>query len=135
MAILGKFELDDTISFETYIEAVVQQSYNHVVAVGIVSAEDCALFGYDVYALHAQVYRYIPQGRMEDNPASYKYLVVKDVDGNKMAVGLPWIKEDTIKVFKTNTVTYTVEGIAQEDINRIRDVIARYGYHVSVNVD
>lgn len=133
--ILGKFRIGDTISFEVYAGSILSQDYDNVKVQAIIPAHLCDTFGYDVFATHAQIYRLIPEGRMEDNPRSYHYLLVENENGNTRVVGLPWINESTIRVFSQNVATFTVESIDQEDINRIADVIAQYGYSCSVKIN
>ena len=134
MAILGKFEINDVISFDLHVSAIITQDYENVKVKGLIPATACRFFNMDPYATHAQVYRMLPQGTVRDDPESYSYLIVETVDGQERVVGLPWINIDTIKVHTRQTVRYEIEGIAQEDITLIRDVIARYGYNCSFTV-
>lgn len=133
--ILGKFRIGDTISFEVYAGSILSQDYDNVKVQAIIPAHLCDTFGYDVFALHSQIYRLIPDGRMEDNPRSYHYLLVESENGGTRIVGLPWINENTIRVFKQNVATFRVDNIDQEDINRIADVIAQYGYACTVKIN
>lgn len=134
MLILNKFQVGDVISFDVHVSGVLTQDYDNVTVKGLIPAESCDKYGYDVYALHAQIYRMIPQGTMEDNPDSYPYLLVKTLDEQWKVVGLPWINADTIRVHRQITAVFTVPNIAQEDINLIRDVINRYGYSCNVEL-
>lgn len=133
--ILGKFRIGDVISFEVYAGEILSQDYDNVKVQAIIPAHLCDTFGYDVFATHAQIYRLIPEGRMEDNPRSYHYLLVESENGNTRVVGLPWINESTIRVFHQNTATYTVHDVDQEDIHRIAEVIAQYGYHCTLKIN
>ena len=131
--ILDKFSLNDVISFDLYVSAVLQQDYDYVTVEGLVKANQCHMYGVDAYSLHAQVFRLVPAGTMEDNPDKYLFLLVKhqNAEGRKSAydvVGLPWINPETIRIHKQTTAIFEVPDIAQEDINLIRDTIARFGY-------
>lgn len=128
--ILGKMDIGDTVSFDLHVSSVLPQDYNLVKIEGVIPASLCDRFGADVYALHAQVYRLVPEGTMDNNPESYNYLLVKTQDKEYRVVGLPWINSDTIKIYKQNKVTFSVVNCAEEDITIIRDAIARRGYHV-----
>lgn len=128
MRILNKFNLGDTVSFELRVGAILAQVFDNVVVEGVIPASLCDTVGLDAYATHAQVYPLLPKGIVENNAESYQYLVLKGTDGTRRAIGIPWINPETIKVHKTQVATFIVPNIAQEDVERIRDVINRYGY-------
>lgn len=133
--ILNKFKTGDTISFEVHASAILLQDYDNVKVMGEIPAELCDRFGFDAYATHAQIYRLVPEGTMEDDPESYSYLLLKTVNGQFRVIGLPWINTSTIRVHKATRAIFTVDNIAQEDINVIRDAIARHGYHVNLSIE
>lgn len=135
MLILNKFKINDIISFDLHVDSVLPQDYEHVKVKGVITAQIATLLGADVYATHAQIYRLLPAGVAPDNPEEYLYLQIETSDGQTRILGLPWINADTIKVYNTSTAIFTVTDIAQEDINNIRDVIARYGYHCTVKIE
>lgn len=128
MIILEKFKLKDVISFETHASTILPQDYERVTVVGIVPASDCHLYGFDAYSMHAQVFRLVPSGTMENNADSYDYLRLRTLNGETRIVGIPWINASTIKVYNQTTASFIVNDIAQEDIERIRLAISRYGY-------
>lgn len=132
--ILGRMNVGDVVSFDLHVEAMVTQSYHRVKVLAVIPAKFSDKFGEDVYTLHAQIYRLLPPGTIQDDPESYQYIVVELEDGQNRVVGLPWIKDDTIRVHDSSTVTFTVEDMPQEDINDVRDYFARKGYQVNVNV-
>ena len=132
--IYNKFKIGDVISFDVHVTGVLTQDYDNVRVQGIVPAKACANYGYDVYALHAQIFRMIPSGTMQDDPESYQYLLVETLDNQWKIVGLPWINQETIRVHTQTSAIFTVPNIAQEDINRIRDVINRHGYSCNVDI-
>lgn len=130
--ILGKMDIGDTVSFDLHVSSVLPQDYSLVKIEGVIPANLCDKFGTDVYALHAQIYRLVPEGTMDNNPESYSYLLVKTQDKEYRVIGLPWINADTIKVYKQNKVTFGIINCAEEDIALIRNAIARRGYHVTI---
>ena len=134
MVILEKFKLKDVISFETHASQVLPQDYERVTVIGVIPASDCHLYGFDAYAVHAQVFRLVPAGTMDNDPESYDYLRLRTLNGETRIVGIPWINASTIKVFKKTTASFIVEDIAQEDVNKIRLAIARHGYSCRVDL-
>lgn len=134
MLILDKFRLKDIISFETHAPSILSQNFDRVTVEGIIPASDCQRYGFDAYTTHAQIYRLVPEGAMEDNAESYSYLRLKTMTGDDLIVGLPWIDKNTIKIYKSTTATFTIEDIAQEDIEQIRLSIARHGYHCTLKI-
>lgn len=128
MVILEKFKLKDVISFETHASSILPQDYERVTVIGVIPASDCHLYGYDAYSMHAQIFRLVPPGTMENNADSYDYLRLRTLNGETRIVGIPWINASTIKVFKKTTACFIVEDIAQEDIEKIQLSISRHGY-------
>lgn len=133
-AILGQMSIGDLVSFDLLVGSVVTQNYDRVKIAGVIPASHADKFGEDVYALHAQVFRLLPEGTVDDDPESYQYLVVEYDTGNTRIVGIPWINDKTIKVFTRTSATFKIEDLSQEDANDIRDYIARKGYHVTLTV-
>lgn len=129
MDILSNLRIGDEVSFELRVSSVLGQNYDHVKVVGIVPANACHYFGSDVYAIHEQVFKLLPDGSVKNDPESYQYILVEDLNGQKRVIGLPWINESTIKVHLRKVAVFTVPDIKQEDVVKIRDVIARYGYN------
>lgn len=134
MEILGGFRLGDEISFELKVSAILAQDYDHVIVKGVVPASSCDIFGLDAYATHEQVYPLLPEGSVANDADSYSYLLVENLQGQKRVVGLPWINESTIKIHRKQTAVFTVLDIKQEDVVKIRDVIARYGYNCTFSI-
>lgn len=128
MDILGKFKINDIISFDLHVSAIITQNYENVRVKGVIPASACRFYSMDPYATHAQVYRLIPAGTIQDDAESYSYLLVETADGQERVVGLPWINISTIRVHSMQTARFEVKNIALEDVVTIRDVINRYGY-------
>lgn len=133
--ILGKIALGDTVSFDLHVASVVTQNYDNVKVTGIIPARFVDKFGEDAYALHAQVYRLLPPGTIEDDAESYEYIVVEDEGGNTRVIGIPWIDETTIKVHHRSEVVFKLVDMPQEDINQVRDYFARLGYIPTVTIN
>lgn len=132
MLILDRFRIRDIISFDLRIGQVYPQDFNYVKVIAVIPAMVADRFGVDVYSLHAQVSRLLPEGSIAENADNYDYLVVELMDGTTRVVGLPWILPDSIRVHVSQKVAFVVTDIEDNHISQIRDVIARYGYHCVV---
>lgn len=79
----------------------------------------------DIYATHANIVGDIPDiGATADD---YNYLIVETTDGERHAVGIPWIK-DNLKIVTLTKGVITVEGLGPADLNNIIRMIQGRGW-------
>lgn len=130
---LNNVRVNDLISFELYETGVFEDTFQKVKVLAFTTARLAANFaGHDVYALHAQVYRHLPEGTVEDNPDGYSYVVIETQDKVLYTIGIPWIRPDSVKRVTSMSVRYTVDGISDADIGLIANAIKLFGYNVKV---
>ena len=126
--ILGAFNLDDTVSFQVYPLAIYGDVFKNATPTDIVSAATARKFGTDTAAAHAAAYSYLPSGTVQDNPESYKWLVVTLFDGTQRVIGLPWIMINTITVVSQVNATIVISGIASGDIENLKNLLSSNNY-------
>lgn len=114
MASENDFSLGTKVSFDVYPEALLGTKFNHVKVLGILDA-DTARGLIDPDAMHANVYPTLPDG-VPDDPTGYYYIKVALPGGQQTAVGLPWIKGDTITVHDSVVHQVTIEGSNEQSI-------------------
>lgn len=135
MTLLTKnLKVNDIVSFELHVSGIISQRYDYVKVAGIIPASFADRFGVDAYSLHAQVFRLLPEGIAQDDADSYEFLIIESDNKAITAIGLPWIKQDSITVHTSKTARFTVPNISTEDLDVIRSVIARYGYTCTAEI-
>lgn len=124
MALIGKAEYGDVVSFEVYPANIIGNNFKEVKIVGIVDSTTAATFGIDPVVVHKQVFNHVPKGQMPSSASDYLYVLIQFANGQKTAVGVPWIKLDTLVVHKTNQVLWVTQNVSPEKIQMIREFFA-----------
>lgn len=130
-ATAADFELGTTVSFSTYASAILG-AFEKVKIEGIVDYNVVRQF-IDPATLHANVYGSLPVGEVPDDFTKYYYLVLMQSNGNKTAIGLPWVDETTIQLIASTTVIITVDNAGVNDLPSIKEALAINGF-TSVDV-
>lgn len=128
MAEKSDFEIGSIYSFTTHAPSLLGNFSNvsvdgigdHVVARGLI----------DPAALHTQVYSSLPDD-VEDDYRSYYYILVTRTNGNRTAVGLPWIESSSIERVDKRKIVATVENVGTDDVERIRKILRANNYDVA----
>lgn len=127
MATLAELPLNSTVSFDTHAPTVLGTMFKNAKVLAHVDM-DTARFWIDPEAMHINVYPFLAGMGVPDDPASYSYVKVKLANGTSTAVGLPWIKGDSIKVFTETSIQITVDGVGPDDRANIIQALAANGY-------
>lgn len=81
----------------------------------------------DIYALHVNVFPYLPEGTPND-ASQYDYMCVRMGNGEKTIIGMPWIKLDTVELIDSRTCVATIDDVSGADLERIRAALAQNGF-------
>ena len=127
------FNIGDTISFEVYPATILGNAFKDVKVLGVIDADLAVSVGYDVIAKHANVFPALPEGEVEDNPRSYQYLLIQFMNGNRSAIGLPWIIRDTVVRRTTTKVVLEIDGAGSSDVTVMVEALAENGYKVTAS--
>lgn len=127
MAEKSDFETGSIYNFTTYAPSLlgnyntvsVDGIGNHVVVRGLI----------DPAALHAQVYPSLPS-TVKDDYREYFYLLLTRPNGQRTAVGLPWIEASSIERIDKRRIVATVENAGVDDVERIRKILLANNYKV-----
>ena len=125
--ILDKMNINDVATFDVYPNALLGTQFRQCTILAIWDYETTRSMGFDPDAQHVKVYDTLPAGTPND-PAKYQWLKVRLVSGDVTAIGVPWIKADTIKVITTSTITVTYTNASPDDVAKIRTMNANNGF-------
>jgi len=113
-----------TVTFKLATK-LIKDVYTNVTVKGIVSFDIASAWD-DVASQHANIFSTLPVGTPE-NPEDYEYLLVRTVDGETLAVGVPWISGD-ITVVTSATLRIPVNNASVADVEKVRTALNGYGY-------
>lgn len=115
-----------TVSFETYAQYVLGESFERVKVLGILDVESAKFVG-DVMSLATAIYPTLPEGTPKDY-RNYRYVKVRMPNGNDRVVALEWIRSETVVIHTDITAQFTVSNINADDVDEIIKVLNAYRY-------
>lgn len=125
--ILGKMNIGDIVTFDVYPSDLLGTKFRQCRVLAILDYDSTRLMGIDPDAQHVKVYDSLPAGTPND-PSAYQWLKVRLFGGDVTAIGIPWIKADTIVVTTTTTITVTYNNASPDDAVKIRTMNANNGF-------
>lgn len=124
MADISGLKMGQVVSFKLHTK-LISDIFTNVKVLGIVGFEVASAFE-DVVAIHANIYSTLPEGTPE-GAEDYDYLYVETIDGQRKAVGVPWIK-DPITLIDSATIRVTLSNSSTSDVEKVRDALNAYGF-------
>ena len=121
------FQLGKVYSFNVYPVALLGNNFDNVTVMALMD-QKTANRDIDTQALHIQVYPYLPAGTPND-PSATSYLKLRTTAGNETIVANTWIKEDTIEVVESRTITVVIGDVTASDVNRIRNALVANNFN------
>ncbi len=109
------------VSFQLYPSAIVTDDFTNVKIVATSTHEGVST-AISPARLHTTVYATLPEGTPNDYRA-YKYLLIKRQDNTLTAIGIPWIKENTVVVVGSVELVVTVRNKTIDDVDKLRLVL------------
>jgi hypothetical protein len=126
--ILDKMNINDVATFDVYPSALLGTQFRQCTVLAIWDFETTRAMGFDPAAMHVKVFDTLPAGTPND-PTKYTWLKIKLISGETTAIGVPWIKADTIQVVTTSTITVVYTNVSPDDVAKIRIMNANNGYN------
>lgn len=121
------------IGFQVYPSAILTDDFSDVKLIGIVTHEGVSSW-ISPSMMHANVYPTLPEGTPNDYRA-YEYVIIRKQDGSVTALGLPWIKEDTVTVADSVELIVTIRDKSITDIPRLRQILTSNNFsNIDVSV-
>lgn len=116
------------VSFDVYPSHLFPDIFKNVKVIDPeISANTAMKLGYDVEALHAKVVGSLPK----NSPTrydEYSYTIVETMLGQTQIVGIPWIIEDTINIFKSQNALIVVRNVTNDDLQKLNKILIGNGY-------
>lgn len=117
------------VTFNVHAPKLLGSNYADVEVMGLLDVDSAKTF-IDPYAMHVNVYPSLPEGTVEDDPASYQYVKVKHPNGTYSVLGVPWIDANTIETSERGTLTLTLNNIHVSDKDTIIRALSSNGFKV-----
>ena len=125
MASADQFDIGSVYTFTTHAPTVLG-TYSHVLIDGI-SDYQVARHFIDPAKLHVQIYNALPSS-VPDDHRKYNYLLLTRSNGERTALGLPWIDENSIEAIQRQRIEVLIEDVGVEDVERVRKLLLANGY-------
>lgn len=127
MSNYDRLQFGNVVTFEVYPASILGARFGNVKVLAMLD-KDSANTWIDADAVHVNVFPTLPSGT-PDNANEYQYLKFKHVNGNIGVIGLPWIREDSITVNETGTLTISIENVSPSDKEIIINALSANGYN------
>jgi hypothetical protein len=123
---IQQIELNSTVEFEYYAEAIQGTGVKNAKVLAILDYED-AYRWINPQLQHAAVYTFLPSDVPNDYKA-YPYLKLRLESGIVTAVGLAWIRETTWRQLSVTSLRFTIHGVAPDKRAVILQALAANGF-------
>lgn len=121
------FEPGKRYDFSVWPDVVLGTNFRGIECDGVAGYRMAGRY-IDIDASHRSVYPYLPEGS-SDRPEDYKYLIYSTMgkDGKPImtAIGIPWIKEETIREVSGVDFDIQIRGESLDTMERMRLVMAQ----------
>lgn len=122
---LPNFQIRQVYDFDVWPASIIGNNFKGVTVLALMDNETASK-EFDTQAAHIQVYPLVPG--MVNDPNGYDYVKIKTTSGVTTIVGLPWIKEDTVQLVESRTITVKVGNVSASDVPRIREALVQNGF-------
>lgn len=113
--------IDKTLSFELYS----QVKYSNMKFTDIISASTMLALGQDPQAAHIQNLPFLTN--VSDDYRQIKYGMFINADNEKVYLGLPWIKEDSVVENDSPVYQITFKQLTQAQLDSVRSMLTASG--------
>ena len=127
MLTIDQLPLNATVSFDLHPSQLLGTGYKNAKVLAWLDAESAAYMGVDPIAMHANVYPTLPVGT-PNKYDGYPWVKLKLASGEITAIGLPWIKDETLVVATTRKMQFTLDNVSPADQNVVLQALAANGF-------
>lgn len=121
MATNFKDLIGKVVSFQLYPSAIVTDDFTNCKVIAVGSHESASGF-ISPARLHSTIYATLPEGTPNDYRA-YEYVLIKKQDNTITAVGIPWVKDNSVVIVGSIELHATIRNKTIEDIDLLRKVL------------
>lgn len=125
----NQLPLNTLVSFDLYPEQFLGSRVTDARVIAVVDASVAQLW-IDTHRTHLAVYPTLPPGVPNSHDA-YPYVRLKLANGNFAVYGLPWIKENTLRVSDSRRVQLTLNNMTQDDYDRLVQAVSASGWNIA----
>lgn len=130
---LTTLDIGKTYRFSVYAPELLGNDLQNVAVLAILDRETANMY-LDTVAWHQNIYPQLPAGTPND-PNSYQWALFRTSTGQKICLGLAWIKEETVQLIEARTITAKIGDVGQVDLERIRNLLIAANYNnISVTI-
>lgn len=122
---MANFELKKTYSFDIYPKNYFENDFDNVTVVGVFDYSTAVKFA-DIDTIHAAIRNSVPH--IPDSPNDYTYIQFEGKSGNRVILGTPWIKNDTIKNIDSKKIIIEVSDVSADNIKDISAALSQNGF-------
>lgn len=113
-------DIGKSFNFQVYPSALLGANFTRVKLMALLSADSVREF--EPAIKHRQVFPSLPAGTPDDYRL-YLYGKFTLENGEVVVLGLPWIKQETLKVNTNTTVTVVLQNVSAADIPRLSNAL------------
>lgn len=125
--------LNATVSFDLHASQVLGSGYVRAKVLAWMDADTAKYFGIDPIALHANVYPLLPPGTPNAYDG-YPYIKLRLENGDVTAIGVPWIRDETLVILTQTRARFTLENVTPAQIQIALQALSANGM-TAVNVE
>lgn len=118
------------ISFEMNASAMFGYRIENAVFGGVFNADIAMAMNIDIEAMHASAYASLPDGTPND-ARQYDYFQIRLADGTTRVMGVPYVRDGSVKVSGGKTLVLTFTEITNEQFHRIKEALSSNGFSPS----
>lgn len=118
----------NTVDFNVEAPEILTTGFTNVKILADLDMSTARDLGWDVLALHTNLYPLIKDKGYPDDPSSYGYIRVQKENGSIVILGIPWIKEASIVVKQRNRITVDIPDVGTNDIAIVKAALESNGY-------
>ena len=127
------FELGKKYTFEIHGGNIIASRYENVTVLGVYDGLTAERLGYEVATKHANIYPLIKSEDLtvSEDFLSQHYIQIQHPNGNNEAIGLSWIKPNTVNRKSNTRITVKLENVSPDGEAALKDVLVSNGYIIS----
>lgn len=128
--LVSDIKVGDVLTFDVHAHQLLgnRESFTQVKVLGILSGSIATTMGYDVAALHANIYSVLDSSTVTNDYNSYDYLLISNRNGSRSVIGLPWIREETIDTDGDRSLILEFHGITEAQVQGMLTALSAHGF-------
>jgi hypothetical protein len=128
----NNFEVGKTYNFDVHPSKIYGNTFTNMTVAGIFDYSTATALA-DIDAMHENAKPYVPN--IPNSPTKYSYIKFKQSSGEYIIFGLPWIRDETIKLVDSNIIEVQINNVSPSDIPKVKAALSQNGFtELKINV-